>query len=56
MNRAETPTNVLQLVHLQQLPGRQFGSEWRFLSAGPDQRGLLSQCGAIHDDHLLKRC
>src|SRR5712692_7242525 len=26
--------DVLRLVHLQELPGRQIGNEWRFLKAG----------------------
>jgi excisionase family DNA binding protein len=52
---------VLRLVHLQELPGRQIGNEWRFLKAGlqewlrtPDRRSgkeaFLALAGAWKDD------
>lgn len=53
--------DVLRLAHLQELPGRQIGSEWRFLKAGLQhwlrtparesaKDALLALAGAWKDD------
>lgn len=56
-----TESELLQLVHNQALPGRQWGTEWRFLKSAiqdwlrtPPKRGtreaVLSVAGAWKDD------
>jgi len=53
--------DVLRLVHLQELPGRQIGNEWRFLKAGlqdwlrtparkSGKEAFLALAGAWRDD------
>src|SRR5262249_16268439 len=53
--------DVVRLAHLQELPGRQIGNEWRFLKAGlrdwlrtparmSGKEGLLALAGAWKDD------
>jgi excisionase family DNA binding protein len=60
-----TESQLLQLVHDQALPGRRFGTEWRFLKAAiqdwlrtPPKRGsreaVLSTIGAWKDDPLVE--
>ncbi len=61
-----TETELLRLVHDQALPGRQFGTEWRFLKSAiqdwlktPPKRGtreaILSVAGAWKDDPLVEK-
>jgi excisionase family DNA binding protein len=60
-----TESQLLQLVHDQALPGRRFGTEWRFLKAAiqdwlrtPPKRGsreaILSTFGSWKDDPLVE--
>jgi excisionase family DNA binding protein len=60
-----TESQLIQLVHDQALPGRRFGTEWRFLKAAiqdwlrtPPKRGsreaVLSTIGAWKDDPLVE--
>ncbi len=57
-----TPQEVLHMVAAQNLPGRQFGTEWRFLKTALQARlgapakkpGLLAQLGKIKDDPYLQ--
>src|SRR5438874_2048380 len=54
--------DVLRLVREQALPGRQIGSDWRFLKpalqdwlkTGPANKGLLQLAGAAKDDPYLE--
>lgn len=59
-----TESELLQLVHNQALPGRQWGTEWRFLKSAiqdwlrtPPKRGsreaVLSTIGSMKDDPCL---
>jgi excisionase family DNA binding protein len=60
-----TESQLLQLIYDQALPGRQFGTEWRFLKSAiqdwlktPPKRGsreaVLSTIGAWKDDPLVE--
>jgi len=60
-----TESQLLQLVHDQALPGRQFGTEWRFLKSAiqdwlrtPPKRGsreaILALAGAWKDDPYVE--
>lgn len=50
--------DVLRMIEVYGLPGRQFGGSWRFfkpalqqwLGTSPRKKGLLSQIGALKDD------
>ena len=54
--------DVLRMISTQGLPGRRFGSEWRFLKSAlqdwlrtpPEKAGLLSQLGKAQDDPYLE--
>jgi len=56
------PDDVLRMIGDEQLPGRQFGAEWRFakaaiqtwLSQPPRKRGILRHIGAIKDDPYME--
>jgi excisionase family DNA binding protein len=56
------PEAVVRMVDTQGLPGRQFGTEWRFLKAAlqgwlstpQGSRGLLAQLGKAKDDPYLQ--
>ena len=60
-----TETDLMRLVHDQALPGRQFGTEWRFLKSAiqdwlktPPKPGsreaVLSSAGSMKDDPYLE--
>ena len=60
-----TETDLMRLVHDQALPGRQFGTEWRFLKSAiqdwlktPPKPGsreaVLSTIGSMKDDPYLE--
>jgi excisionase family DNA binding protein len=60
-----TESQLLQLIHDQALPGRQFGTEWRFLKSAiqdwlktPPKRGsreaILALAGAWKDDPYVE--